>query len=240
MVRFNDDSRRSEAEPEMGNSEVLRLLVEHAPAAIAMLDRNMRYVLASNRWIQDYRLKEDIKGRSHYDLFPEISDHWKEVHQRGLAGETIRADEERFERADGTVQWIKWEVRPWYVSKERVGGLLIITEDVTAWKRAEERLKNSLLQFQSTFENAAVGMSHVSLDGRWLKVNERLCQITGYTRDELLSKTFEDVTHPDDIQPDWVNAQAIPVAVPMISRMAPDRLAVSISIGTIRRQSRLR
>ena len=54
-------------------------------------------------------------------------------------------------------------------------------------------------QFESTFEQAAVGLAHVGLDGRWLRVNERLCQITGYTKEELLVGRFQDITHPDDL-----------------------------------------
>jgi PAS domain S-box-containing protein len=54
-------------------------------------------------------------------------------------------------------------------------------------------------RFQATFENAAVGIAHVAPDGRWLRVNEALCRIVGYPVDELLTKTFQDITHPDDL-----------------------------------------
>jgi PAS domain S-box-containing protein len=57
-------------------------------------------------------------------------------------------------------------------------------------------------QFESTFEQAAVGMAHVSSDGRWLRVNRRVCEITGYTREELLAGRFQDITHPDDLDSD--------------------------------------
>ncbi|MBS0172203.1 MAG: PAS domain S-box protein [Nitrospira sp.] len=210
IVVFRDDTtRRATAQALRDSEERLRLLILHAPTAIALFDSNMRYVLASKRWIQCYGLQENLTGHSHYEFFPEMADHWSTVYYRILAGETTQALEERFVRADGTMQWMKLEVHPWVTSEGRAPGLLIFGEDMTAWKRAEERLRRSLLEYQSTFENAAVGMSHVSLDGRWLKVNERLCQITGYTREELLSKTFEDVTHPEDIGPDWANARRL-------------------------------
>ena len=53
--------------------------------------------------------------------------------------------------------------------------------------------------FRSTFENAGVGIAHVTTDGHWLRVNDTLCQIFGYTREQLLAKTFQDITHPDDV-----------------------------------------
>lgn len=77
-----------------------------------------------------------------------------------------------------------------------------IAIDISGQKAAEEALKESELRFRGTFENAAVGMAHMSLDGRWLRVNERLLEIVGYGRAELVQMTFEDITHPDDIQAD--------------------------------------
>ena len=59
-----------------------------------------------------------------------------------------------------------------------------------------------MARLRASFEGAAVGMAHVSPDGRWLRVNDRLCAITGYSRDELLAKTFQEITHPADIETD--------------------------------------
>ncbi len=60
--------------------------------------------------------------------------------------------------------------------------------------------------FRYTFEEAALGMAHVGLDGRWLHINRKLCEIVGYTRDELLAMTFQDITHPDDLPADLAHA----------------------------------
>ncbi len=81
-------------------------------------------------------------------------------------------------------------------------GMWAIVRDITIRKEAEAALAASEERFRSTFEQAAVGIAHVALDGRWLRVNERLCAIVGYTREELLAMSFADITHPEDLQSD--------------------------------------
>lgn len=122
----------------------LSLFIRHAPAAIAMFDREMRYIAASDRWLRDYRLSGDLCGLSHYKICPEIPETWKEAHRRGLAGETLSSEEERFQRTDGTVQWLKWDVRPWFLSTGEAGGILIGSEDITGQCQAREALEEEV------------------------------------------------------------------------------------------------
>ena len=72
--------------------------------------------------------------------------------------------------------------------------------------RSEAVLRESEERFRATFFQAAVGIAHVSLDGGWIRVNDRLCEIVGHTREELLEKTFQDISHPDDLDADLVQA----------------------------------
>ena len=82
--------------------ELLKIFVKHVPAAVAMLDRDMRYLQVSNRWCTDYlRGRTEVLGRSHYELFPEMPERWMEIHRRCLQGETLRADEDRWDGQDG-------------------------------------------------------------------------------------------------------------------------------------------
>jgi len=123
--------------------ELLKSFVKNVPAGVAMLDRNMRYLQVSDRWCADYSVKSSqVLGRSHYELFSDIPDRWKEMHRRALEGETLRADEDPWEREDGT-RWARWEIRPWKTSNGSIGGIVIFAEDITQRKQMEEALSSS-------------------------------------------------------------------------------------------------
>ncbi|ANB03311.1 GAF domain-containing protein [Ectothiorhodospira sp. BSL-9] len=134
--------------------ELLGQFIEHAPAALAMFDDRMCYLATSRRWRETYgRGDREVPGACHYDIFPEIGQRWREVHRRGLAGEVLRSEEDCFERADGVVQWLRWEVRPWYRADGGVGGIMILSEDIT------ERHENALmLRLQARRAEAMLAM----------------------------------------------------------------------------------
>jgi PAS domain S-box-containing protein len=125
-------------------TRLLDLFIQNTPASIAMLDKDMRYIFASNRWLQDYRLDlGDIVGRSHYELFPEIPERWKEIHRRCLAGATERCDEDPFPRQDGQTDWLRWEVLPWLDNADEIGGIIITSELITEQIQARQALRAS-------------------------------------------------------------------------------------------------
>ena len=168
------------------NEDIVQLFLEHAPAAMAMLDMHMHYLAVSKRWMDDYGLdSQDILGLSHYEVFPEISERWKNIYKRGLAGETIHEKNDPFIRADGQIQWLKWEVRPWYTIDSTIGGIIIFTEDITQSMIYEKELQKELMYHQKLIENSNDGIAIVNQNHRIVEVNQRFADMLGYTKDEL-------------------------------------------------------
>lgn len=192
---IHDISIRKWAEEKLQISErTLKLFVEYAPAAIAMFDRNMCYIAASRRFIIDYRLGEmDIIGRSHYTVFPEISDRWKAIHQRCLAGAIEKEEEDPFPRADGSLDWVKWEIHPWYEQNGEIGGIILFSEVITKRKEAQLALKASEERLRLVLETTADGFWIVDTQARFVAVNQAYCTMSGFSREELLQQTIMDV-----------------------------------------------
>ena len=148
--------------------------IEQSPLAIAIFDRQMRYIAASKRWMSDYNLgNRKLAGLSHYEVFPEIPERWREFHQRGLEGEAISMPDDKFIRLDGTVLWLRWEIQPWYRDNE-IGGIILFVEDVTVQKRALEDLHrlNSELEMRVHERTQALEVSVEKLKAALLKVRQ--------------------------------------------------------------------
>jgi PAS domain S-box-containing protein len=176
----------AEAEAALRESEEqLGLFVEHAPVALAMFDNQMRYLRVSRRWKTDYRLEDrDLCGLSHYDVFPEISEQWRESHRRGLAGEVLHKDADRFERADGSAQWVRWEIRPWREHKGEIGGILIFSEEITDRKLADDALREQAELLDLAHDTIMV----FDLDGTIRFWNHGAEEMYGYTKEEATGR----------------------------------------------------
>ena len=191
---------RAQAEAALLESEnQFRRFIEQAPAPIAMFDRNMRYVACSQRWLDDHGCSEtNLAGRSHYEVFPQIPENWKQAHRRGLTGEVVRADEDPFERFDGGRSWFRWEIRPWRKGNGEIGGITILTEDVTAKVTAVQALRESEERFRGIFQHAGTGIAIADMGRRFLCCNPAFCSMLGYAEDELREGPCLDLLPEDD------------------------------------------
>lgn len=181
----------------------LRLLSDALPALISFVTPEHRYGLANRAFHDWFGLNEsevvgrhmsDVLGRQAYDnLLPYI--------KLAMKGERVRF-EALMPYARGGERWIDAQYVPRLNSTGGVDGLFVMVVDISDRKRAEAQRLELETRFRATFDNAAVGIAHVSPRGRWLLVNDRLCAMLGYTREELLALTFADITHPDDVNAD--------------------------------------
>ncbi len=189
-----DLTERRQAQQALAASEQrMRLFAAHAPAAVAMFDREMRYLVVSERWRQDYGLTDrDIIGRSHYEIFPEIPARWKEIHRRCLAGATEVNEADPFDRADGRRQWLNWRVQPWHEPDGAIGGLVMFTADITEQIRIREELRVSREQLATIFASMAEGLVLQDASGRIMNCNPAAERILGLPLDQLSGRTSLD------------------------------------------------
>lgn len=190
-----DITRRKRAE------EILRRFTEAAPVPIAMFDGEMRYLAASRRYSEDYKLdSQELVGRSHYQIFPEIPESWREIHRRCLAGAVERSPGELFLRSDGSEQWIRWEIQPWRLGSGEIGGIVLYSEDITLQKRAEQALLDSEARLRLAQQIARIGTFERNFQtgiGAWTPELEAIYGLPPGSFDGNL-QTWENLVHPND------------------------------------------
>jgi PAS domain S-box-containing protein len=185
----------------------LSTFIEQVPAHIAVFDGEMRYLAVSRRFLCDMAMlfstrvfsPAEVIGRSHYEAFPNMPPRWRDIHTRVLAGEELAQEEDFLSRDDGRAEWARWSMKPWRTADGRIGGAILFSEVITEQVEARHALAESEARFRSMFENAAVGMAHLAPDLRCLRANKALCGILGYSVDEFITRSLQDITHQDDI-----------------------------------------
>lgn len=198
-----DITQLKNAEDELKIKEnQLRLFIKYSPAALIMLDMEMKYIDVSRQFAQDYGLEiNEMIGKSHYEVFPEIPEAWKKIHQQCLTGETKKRDQEIFVRADGRIEWIKWEVHPWYKTNNEIGGIIIFTELVTEFVKAKSLLEQTNKRYEVAEKQAKLGSWEFILDSKITTWSKQLFRLFGLKPAEFAPSSEEFVTliHPDDI-----------------------------------------
>lgn len=181
----------------------LRLMVDRAPAAIALFDADMRYLAVSQRYIADLRVTgetpQSLVGRSHYEVFPEVPERWRDIHRRVLAGETLASDEEPFPRPDGRTDWMRWEMTPWRHTDGKVGGAVLFAEVITLRREAEAALAESEARMLDLVATAREGIVVASEDGTMVSVNPAGVRLFGYASESEMVGRKLQILMTDDI-----------------------------------------
>ena len=175
----------------------LAVFIEHAPVPIAMFDHDMRYLAASRSWMAAYRLEgQEVIGRSYYDVFPGIPDTWRALHQRALAGEVLGSDAQPYHRADGKLDWIRWETRPWPRHDGSVGGIVTFSEIITERRETEDALRRSEAHLRHLTDAIPHMIWELWPNGELGWANQALREY--YGRDEFTQDAWITLVHPDD------------------------------------------
>jgi PAS domain S-box-containing protein len=184
--------------------DLLDYVISHARSAIAIHDRDLKYIYVSKRYLRDYKVKkQNVIGKHHYEVFPDLPQKWRDVHQRSLAGEVLSAEEDPYYRENGSVDWTRWECRPWYETDGSIGGIIIYTEVITKRKKIEESLKISEQRLDLAIKAAGIGLWDWYFQTGEAVFNEQWAQIVGYKLEELSPvniNTWIDLCHPDDLE----------------------------------------
>ncbi len=126
-------------------SKLLRYVIEHSRYAIAVHDTDLHYLYVSQKYCEEYHIPDGnaIIGKHHYEVIPGLPEKWRVVHQRCLHGEIVTGDDDAFVHDDGSVDYTRWECRPWYREDGQIGGIIVYTELLTQQKRMALELKET-------------------------------------------------------------------------------------------------
>jgi two-component system NtrC family sensor kinase len=210
-----------------GNRHVLSLnlaqqLLRYAPVAIAMLDTDINYVTASQRWLEDCAIEGDLTVHSHLEVVNHHAGEWPLLYQRCLQEQRPICREEFTQLSPRTTGWLQWEIVPWFERDSTLGGLLVTRTDITAQKRAassqggtldtnslEAALANSEAKFQRLIEAANDLIYMVGLDGAFTYLSPQFKAMWGYELEDFAGKSFAEIVHPEDMQRVMLAAQHV-------------------------------
>lgn len=199
--------------PSLSPIELCSILISDAPVALAILDKNMRYLAASRRWYQDYNITQStIIEMSYYEVFPDIPKRWKVIHQECLRGANRSNRGEVFNRQNGDQQWIAWEIQPWQldIHAPEPDGIIIFSENLTKLYHAQNaesalRLKMAVDDAMAKASEQALRAKNAFISNLAHEIRSPLNTILGWL--QLLRK------HPSEVE-------KLPAALEIIEKNA--------------------
>ncbi len=186
--------------PSAVNADLLNSLIRQMPIAIAMLDRSMRYLVVSQRWLSEYGITDQaVEGLSHYSVFPNTPEEWRSLYQTCLDNEVAACLEDEYELPNGRMIWLKCEISPWYTATGKVGGLILVREDITQHKQAAIAKRQSQQLLQSIVDNTNSCIfikEYLHTGGTYLLVNQQFANLFQVNPNAIANKTDFDIFPP--------------------------------------------
>lgn len=181
--------------------ELMRYILEHDRSAIAIHDRDLKYVYVSKNYLKQYDVKdEDVIGKHHYDVFPDLPEKWREVHRRALQGEVLSNDRDAYEREDGHVLITRWECRPWYTESDEIGGIVVYTEVINDLISLEENLNRTQKMLLLVMDDLPIGIAvnRVLPKVEFIYMNDQFAKTYRTTKEDIENKGFFEAVYEDE------------------------------------------
>jgi PAS domain S-box-containing protein len=177
--------------------EAIRAFVENTPLAVAMTDNELRFLAVSPQWIADLAFPgQQLIGMTSYEAAPD-TEKFKAAHQRVLAGEHMRGEPELLQLPNGEVRWMCWNASPWRERDGSIGGILLISRDMTDLVEAQDDARRSRALNSIIVENSPLPMVVKAADGRVLVMNRAMQKLYGVSEADHRGLTVQQVMDPD-------------------------------------------
>ena len=156
--------------------DLMDYIIQHMNSGIAVHDKNLNYIFASDMYKSQFNIDDAIIGKHHYDVFPDLPEKYRKVHQRCLKGEVVRGDRDKLFYKDGRFDWTQWESRPWYDENGDIAGIIIYTQVINNYVENEEKLKKSYKELSQSEEQYRLLANEMQLG---LALHEIICDEQG-------------------------------------------------------------
>ena len=167
-------------------------IVEDLPCALAILDKESRYLCVSKRWLEIFGLADkDVHGMSHYDLIPGTPGPWRKICGRALGGEHVFIHEDRLARRNGGDLWIEWSIQPWRGRDGQIAGIAIVARDITKRKNAEIALTDSEAFLQKIVESIPIAIITANEQGEIISFSRSAERIFGRENKDIIGQNLK-------------------------------------------------
>jgi diguanylate cyclase (GGDEF)-like protein/PAS domain S-box-containing protein len=189
--------------------QIMEYVIKHSKSGIAVMDKDLRYVFVSEAFHEIYGINPtNAVGRRHYDDFPDLPQKYKDAHQKALKGQISHGDRDPYPRANGSVDYTRWECRPWYDASGIISGIVVYTEVITDQIQRELDLEKSRNFLKLVMDHLPIGISlnttHPAVEFSYM--NDLFAQIYGTTNEALQKKdgfweaVYEEPAFRDEIR----------------------------------------